>query len=146
MTEPKRFQQGIKNIHRFVSVNHSIVAHLSSLSYLLQQEQNTYRSSIVNGVMLQTQVHFNNAVHVLLSRQDLIQKSDTTAISLMNHQVQALLEKRKLEIAAGDLETDTKSELVKNKSVTDQFNFIQSNAAAICKICYEYEAEMRNES
>jgi uncharacterized membrane protein YccC len=146
ISEPKRFQQGIKHIHRFVSVNHSIIAHLSSLSYLLQKEENAFRSPLVNEVVLQTELHFHNAVHVLLMARAQVQKNDSTAIAAMNHQVQALVDKRKAEIAAGALETDTKSELVKTKSVTDQFNFIHGNASVIYKICCEYEAEMRNEN
>ena len=52
---------------------------------------------------------------------------------------------RKVEIMNGQLETATKKELVEMKSVTDQFNFIFSDAAVIYKISMEHNTEMMDE-
>ena len=76
----------------------------------------------------------------LLNQKEAVQKPDSFALKSINEKVQILLEKRKLEIAEGKLETKTKKELVETKSVTDQFNFIYSNASVICKISNDYDA------
>ncbi len=142
ISEPKRHQQGIKNVHRFVAINHTLISHLSSLSYLLQTELNTFRSPDLLPVIDNTRQHFKNAMLNLLNQKEAVQKPDSFALKSVNEKVQILLEKRKLEIAEGKLETKTKKELVETKSVTDQFNFIYSNASVICKISNDYDAEM----
>lgn len=142
ISEPKRHQQGIKNVHRFVAINHTLISHLSSLSYLLQTELNTFRSPDLLPVIDNTRQHFKNAMLNLLNQKETVQKPDSIALKTINEKVQVLLEKRKLEIAEGKLETKTKKELVETKSVTDQFNFIYSNASVICKISNDYDAEI----
>jgi len=142
ISEPKRHQQGIKNVHRFVAINHTLISHLSSLSYLLQTELNTFRSPGLLPVIDNTRQHFKNAMLNLLNQKETVQKPDSIALKTINEKVQILLEKRKLEIAEGKLETKTKKELVETKSVTDQFNFIYSNASVICKISNDYDAEI----
>ena len=66
------------------------------------------------------------------------------SLKILNEQVDALVEKRKMEIANGQLETPAKKELVETKSVTDQFNYIFSDAAVIYKISLEHDKEMMN--
>jgi hypothetical protein len=67
---------------------------------------------------------------------------DLSSVKLLNEKVSALVEKRKKEIINGQLETPTKKELVETKSITDQFNYIFSDAAVIYKICTEHDMEM----
>jgi hypothetical protein len=59
----------------------------------------------------------------------------------MNERVTLLLEKRRQEIEAGNLETHTKKELVETKSITDQFNNIFSDVLAIYNVSKEYQLE-----
>ncbi len=70
-----------------------------------------------------------------------LQKPDSTALKQINEKVQQLLDLRKAEIAKGELETPAKKLLVETKSVTDQFNFIYSNASAIFKISSRHESD-----
>ncbi len=142
LSEPKRFRQGVKNVHRFVVINHTLISHLTTLSYLLQTALLKFRSTDILPVIQNTQLHFKNAVLILSDAQASIQKPDGSGLKIINEKVNELLEKRKMEIAEGDLETPTKKELVETKSVTDQFNYIFSDAADIFKICREHDAEM----
>lgn len=141
MTEPKRFRQGLKNVHRFVSLSHTLMSHITSLSYLLQTEQNSFRSSDVVPVVESTRLFFKNAMTVLSLGNAEPQKPDSTALKLINEKVQKLVDERKVEIARGDLETAAKKQLVETKSVTDQLNFIYSNASALFKISKTHDAE-----
>ena len=51
-----------------------------------------------------------------------------------------LFELRKTEIAAGKLETETKTKLIRSRSVTDQFRFINNLSADILKNVTEFTA------
>lgn len=142
LSEPKRYQQGIKNIHRFVSINHSLVSHMSSLSYLLQTELNHFRSQKLLPVIDNTRLYFKNTVHQISEQPEKIIKTDSTCLKPINELVVTLLHARKEEIAAGQLETKLKKEMVDTKSVIDQFNFIHSNAAVLYKLSKEYQASI----
>ncbi len=141
MTEPKRFRQGLKNVHRFVSISHSIVSHIASLSYFLQTERNTYRSTDVVPVVDSTKVFFRNAIGGLSASPAGQHKPDNAALKLINEKVQQLLDIRRQEITDGELETTIKKQLVETKSVTDQLNFIYSNAASLAKISSTHDAD-----
>ncbi len=140
LSEPKRYQQGIKNIHRFVSINHSIVSHMSSLSYLLQTELNSFRSQKLIPVIGNTRLYFKNAVLQLSGEPEKMIKTDSSCLKPINELAVTLLHARKDEIAAGHLETKLKKEMVDTKSVIDQFNFVHSNAAVLYKLSKEYQA------
>ena len=144
MTEPKRFRHGLKNVHRFVSLNHTLVSHITSLSYLLQTERNGFRSPHVVPVVENTKVFFKNAMMALSIGAADQQKPDNTALKQLNEKVQQLLDKRKIEITEGQLETAAKKQLVETKSITDQLNFIHSNASAIFKISSTHDADTVN--
>jgi len=145
LSEPKRYQQDVQHILRFVSINHTIIAHLASLSYLLQKESNSFRSEHLEQVIETVKTYFENAIAILSGQADLVKQADSTVMSKLNQQMQVLLEVRKLEIVEGKLETSTKKTLMETKSVLDQFNFIYSNAAVLCKIIKEHEGEMTSE-
>lgn len=140
LSEPKRFQQGTKTVHRFVSLNHTLTAHLATLSFLLQTEKNLFRWNQLQAVIDLTQQYLQQSM-ALLEEQPLLQKPDHVAMKQMNERVTLLLEKRRQEIAVGNLETHTKKELVETKSITDQFNNIFSDVLAIYNVSKEYQLE-----
>ncbi|MBC7867559.1 MAG: FUSC family protein, partial [Gloeobacteraceae cyanobacterium ES-bin-316] len=144
LSEPKKYQQDVQHIHRFVSINHAIIAHLASLSYLLQKEKNSFRSADLQQVIEAVEIYFDNAINILSAQADLTKQANNDGLKKLNEQMQVLLQARKIEIAAGNLETNTKAALVESKSVIDQFNFIHSNAAVLCKIVKEHEAGVVN--
>lgn len=140
LSEPKRFQQGTKTVHRFVSLNHTLTAHLATLSFLLQTEKNLFRWNQLQAVIDLTQQYLQQSM-ALLEEQPLLQKPDHLAMKQMNERVTLLLEKRRQEIEAGNLETHTKKDLVETKSITDQFNNIFSDVLAIYNVSKEYQLE-----
>ena len=140
LSEPKRYQQNVQHIHRFVSINHAVIAHLASLSYLLQKELNSFRSVELMQVIEVVKISFDNAIAILSGQHNLIQQPDDNPMKKLNEKIQVLLAARKLEITQGNLETSTKKSLAETKSVLDQFNFIFSNAGVLCKITKDFEA------
>jgi len=144
LSEPKRFRQGVKNVHQFVVINHTLISHIATLSYFLQTTLTSFRSPGLLPVIHNTQSYLHNAMRLLSGGLNDLQKPDNAALKRLKDKVNELLELRKIEIEAGLLETPLKKELVETKSVTDQFDFIFSDATAIYKVCSEHLAEMNS--
>lgn len=143
LSEPKRFRQGIKNIHQFVVMNHTLIAHFATLSHLLQKDIISFRSENLLPMIQKTKVHFNNARIVLQDSKLPTQSDEAFNTQGIQNRLAALVEKRKAEIEAGLLETPVKNELVEIKSIVDQFNYILNDARAIYKIAAEHDREMQ---
>jgi uncharacterized membrane protein (TIGR01666 family) len=142
LSEPKRHRQGIKNVHKFVSINHTLISHLATLSWYLQTNKVSFRSAHLEPWIEATMQYFKTAESLLAEPQEntaLPPKPDLGALQAM---INSLVEKRKAELINGQLETPTKKELVETKSVTDQFNYILSDASVIYKLCVEHDTEM----
>ncbi len=142
LSEPKRHRQGTKNVHRFVVLNHTLVSHLATLSYLLQGARFNIPPADFIGLVHNTKLYFNNSIHILQQQSDKVRDPDLDNLKTLNEKIAALVEKRKTEIANGQLETVTKKEMVETKSVADQFNYIFSDVAVISKVCAEHDSEM----
>jgi uncharacterized membrane protein (TIGR01666 family) len=144
LSEPKRHRHGAKNVHRFVVINHTLISHLATLSYLLQITRVKFRSPDLLPLIQKTDIHFKNAVSLLSMENKSIEPNETGNLQPLQEKLATLIEKRKWELMNSQLETPTKKELIETKSVLDQFNFILSDASAIHKISIEYDAEMQN--
>jgi hypothetical protein len=86
--------------------------------------------------------YFKTAESLLAGQKENTALPPTPDLSALQEMINNLLEKRKAELMNGQLETATKKELVETKSVTDQFNFILSDASVIYKLCVEHEKDM----
>jgi uncharacterized membrane protein YccC len=133
LSEPKRYQRGIENIHRFVVLNHTLTSHIATLSYYLNVRLNKFRSPALIPVIENIRLQLSNAIHYLEAEEDAIIKANKGPLRNINEYTDELLERRKQEIAQGKLETETKQTLVEVKSVIDQFNYIYGITASITK-------------
>jgi uncharacterized membrane protein YccC len=142
LSEPKRHQAGIENIHRFVVLNHTLTSHIATLSYYLKTMENVYRSPAFEPVIKDTVQYFTNAT-AALDRKEITGTTTSQKQSLrsLNEQTEILMEKRRQELQGGFLETTTKKLLIQTKSVTDQFNYIYSIATDINKVSSGIELE-----
>ncbi|MBK7883676.1 MAG: hypothetical protein IPJ81_07620 [Chitinophagaceae bacterium] len=139
LSEPKRFQKGIKTIHKFVVLNYMLTSHLATLAYYLNISLNNYRSKELLPVIENTSLYFDQAIHCLQSGDGILAKPSAQVLNSLNEYAASLLDLRKQEILKGQLETGTKKLLIEVKSVIDQFNYIFSLAADIARICKSYE-------
>lgn len=142
LSEPKRHRQGVKNVHRFVVLNHTIISHLATLSYFLQITKVQFRSTDILPLIQNTEHYFQNTARLLSMLQEKIEPLEPGQAELIYEKLSSLIEKRKYELLNGQLETPTKRQLIETKSVIDQFNFILSDVSAIHKICVEYQDDM----
>ncbi len=134
LSEPKRFQKGIENVHQFVVFSHILTSHFATLSYYLNVRQSTFRSADLLPVIENTQLNFSNAIHFLSLREGIPGRADRNALDKINNHAEILLAKRREELLQGQLETDTKQLLVESKSVIDQFNHIYGVSADMAKV------------
>lgn len=137
LSEPKRYQKGIENIHSFVVLNHTLTSHIATLSYYLNVRQNKFRSPALIPVVENNRLQLSNAIHYLEGDEASIIKPNKGPLTNINKYTNELLEQRKNEIAQGKLETETKQTLLEVKSVTDQFNYIYGVTASITKTSKE---------
>jgi uncharacterized membrane protein YccC len=142
LSEPKRHQAGIENIHRFVVLNHTLTSHIATLSYYLRTVENVYRSHAFEPVIKDTVQYFANAISSLDHKEITgITTSQKQSLRSLNEQTEILMEKRRQELQQGFFETATKKLLIQTKSVTDQFNYIYSIATDINKVSSDLEIE-----
>lgn len=141
LSEPKRFQKGIEDIHRFVVLNHTLTSHIATLSYYLQAVENLYRAPEFADVIKDTVQYFNNSIAKLQNKTVESEMPEKESLKRLNEKAELLLKQRREEVQQGMLETDTKKLLIQTKSVTDQFNYIYSIATDIYKISKTIESE-----
>ncbi len=137
LSDPKRYQQGIESIHRFVVLTHTLTSHLATLSYYLNIHVNSFRSPQLVPAIENTRLFITKAIDELEEKEGTMITPNKGPLKLLNQYTEDLLEKRKEEVAAGVLETKTKQTLIEVKSVTDQFNYIHSLTSSIFKNCKE---------
>ncbi|MEO6539516.1 MAG: FUSC family protein, partial [Ferruginibacter sp.] len=142
LSEPRRHRQGIKNVHKFVVINHTLISHLATLSYLLQTNKVSFRSADLWPWIQKTRMYFDTSIKLLTVQQEKAALPQSPDLSALQELINTLVEKRRAELINGQLETATKKELVETKSVTDQFNYILSDAVVIYKLCTDHDADM----
>ncbi|MEJ7610432.1 MAG: FUSC family membrane protein [Ferruginibacter sp.] len=133
LSEPKRFQKQMETIYRFVVLNHILSSHFAALSFYLNEQKEVFRSPALKPFIDNTTGGFRSSLN-LLSGEPV--REETTAVEMLegiNKEEDILFALRKTEIAAGNLETSTKTKLIRSRSVTDQFRFINNLSADIFK-------------
>jgi len=134
LSEPKKYQAGIKEIHRFVALNQLLSSHLASLSYFLNNNSEHFKPVNLEPATDLILDELNNAYHQLEHDPGLVVETDNAVLNPVFTHSNNILKKRKEEISEGFLETETKKELVATKSITDQFIFIYSLAKDMSKV------------
>jgi uncharacterized membrane protein (TIGR01666 family) len=134
LSEPRRHKKGAEKVHRFVVLNHMLTSHIATLSYYLQTKKELFRSPAFEPVVKDTLQNIRNAITLLDSDKTPPVVSGKQSLRALNEYAETLMEKRKLELEEGLLETNTKNLLIQIKPVTDQFNYIYSIAADINKV------------
>ncbi len=134
LSEPKRYQAGIKEIHRYVALNQLLSSHLASLSYFLYNNSEYFKPVDLEPSAKLILDELNNAYYHLEHTPGLVVDTDQAVLNPVFTHSNKILKKRKEEVSIGILETETKKELVATKSITDQFIFIYSLVKDMTKV------------
>ena len=132
LSEPKKFQKSTEYIYRFVVLNHILTSHFSALAFYLDEQKKIYRSRSFLPVMNNTEQKFSAALDII-NGTHAAEQIETDILSHIREETETLLDIRRQEVAAGNLETETKKKLIEIKSVTDQFGYIYNLSEDIFK-------------
>ncbi len=126
LSEPKRHQKNNELIYRFVVLNHILTSHFSALAFYLEEQKHLYRSAGFLPVIRETEEKFKISFGIISGNNtggEFI-PGEADILRPLHFEADILMQARRKEVSAGDLETDTKKKLVEMKSVTDQFTYI----------------------
>ncbi len=142
LSEPKRYQKGIKAVHRFVVLNNILASHLATLAYYIKLQVSTNRNENLQPVI--------ESIQQMLLHSEMILNNERTeklinrdALNTLNEKVQDFLKIRKMEIANREMETETKDKLIEIKSIADQFNFVFNTCSDIQKSLLDLQLELK---
>ena len=135
LNEPVRQQKGIEQIHRFVVLNQMFLSYVGSFNHTLQMKNLTYQPHELKNVLDAIEKYLDTSRNILQieSIEEPINMPTNETLKILQKPANQLLQKRKQELEAGLLETDTKRPLFETKSVVDQFTFIFQTAAEMYK-------------
>ena len=142
LSEPKRYQKGIKAVHRFVVLNNILASHFATLAYYLKLQVATNKNENLQPVIESIQKMLLHSEKILNneSSEKLI---DREALNKLNENVQDYLKIRRMEIAKREMETETKDKLIEIKSIADQFNFVFNTCSDIQKSLLDLQLELK---
>ncbi|MDB5192723.1 MAG: hypothetical protein JWQ96_2286 [Segetibacter sp.] len=134
LSDPKRRQTGIKEIHRFVVLNHMLVSYIATLSHNKHFNSLKNSSPTLSKVVQDIQLYFKNAIAQLQQEKTDEHILDNESLSILNEQTNTVVKQRYDELQKGLLETPTKKTLFEMKTISDQFNLIYRAVVDINKI------------
>lgn len=135
LSEPKSQQPGLQQIHQFIVLNHILISHIASLTQQLQDYRYQLQKEVLENLVLDINRNFEKAMARLShEKYNGEEPNPNRSLKLLNQQAEALMEKRKTELEAGQVETETPRLLIKMKSVVNQYNFIYHMTADLEKV------------
>ncbi len=141
VSEPKRMQHNMEEIHHFVVLCHMLMSYIATLSQFIQRMDSTELASEFLSLINYLIEYLKNAKAMLEGVQvteDIKQIKE--ALQSVNDHANALLQKRQIELSQGLAESETRKQLGRVKSIVDQFNFIFNVACDINKTARQLAA------
>jgi len=136
LSEPKRKQKNIEQIHQLVVANHMLTSHIATLASYADKLDPEFITDDYQPLLILTKYHLARAIAFIehkeiKSENNLIDPSQTR---LLDKRINTLLHIRGEELKQGKIETDTRKILSEFKSIADQFYFIYKISIDIEKI------------
>jgi uncharacterized membrane protein YccC len=142
LSEPESQRKQIEKVHQFVVLNHRLTSHISTLSHYYHSQMKIYGQVDLEPVVEGTTDYLNRSMQHLNKLPVSGTAADKKdALMQLYEEVNVLLEMRRQELRAGQLETGTKKTLSEMKSIVDQFKFIFKIAAEVEKLSTSVDLE-----
>jgi uncharacterized membrane protein YccC len=136
LSEPRRQQKRITDMHQFVVSNHMLTSHTATLAYYVDPFAAKFADAAYEPLVNDIVQRLRCAVAVL--KNEAVPAAPAVAkeeLRVLNDRLNRLMEQRKDELDAGTgAMTDTRRQLSEFKPIADQFNFIVKVAADIEKL------------
>lgn len=143
LSEPRRFQKGIKGVYRFAVLNHILSSHLAALVYYKYSRNYPIQSEKITPLAKAIEDNFSNAKSYLDGNFDALLIVKSNANEEANNLTATFLNQRKTELQNGVLESETKDKLIEHKAVIGQFNHIFTLSGEIAKACKKFQEEAK---
>ncbi|RYY56009.1 MAG: hypothetical protein EOO09_08245 [Chitinophagaceae bacterium] len=137
LSEPRSQQKNARPMHQFVVMVHMLNSHIATLSHYSTSLAAKYHSDEFNQVTEAVIDDLENAI-ALINRLPADDDPETSTPLLLNVRVNELVNKRKLELQQGLVDTETRISLSEFKPIVDQFLFISGITADLEKISLEF--------
>ena len=138
LSEPRRRQKNLGQIHQFIVLQHMLSSHIATLSAISGPGSSAFQPADFQGVILAIVQKLQLAKAVLLRDEETNDIPDNReAVRQLHDQVNGLMLQRKSELDQGIIESETRKNLSDIKPVADQFNFIYKISVEIEKLCQE---------
>jgi len=134
LSEPRRKQENMSYYHQFVASSYMLTVHIAALSALASRTKNNFEANDFEPLVNNINDKFKRAIHLVKERVDKPLASSRAAP--ITGKVQVLLQQRQKEIESGlgDVASEARITLRELKSVTDEFEIIDSIVSDEIKI------------
>lgn len=126
LSEPKRVKEKTSYYHQFVASNQMLVAQIATLSFYIKNLKLIYSSKDFEPLIKNINDKFKRALNIIENKSD---KENTSSRNApIFNKVQMLFQQRQNEIESGlnDTQTEARITLRTLKSITDEFELIDS--------------------
>ena len=133
MNEPKNKQGDIKKLHQFAVLIYTLNSHIVTLADFAQKFSGKYHTDDFSQVAEYIAVELNEAKNNIAAEKfSTLQKKDS--LNELKSEMDELVDRRRLELQQGLIDTETKTTLIEYKPIVDQFLFISRIAGDIKKL------------
>jgi uncharacterized membrane protein YccC len=137
LSEPRRQQKRIAEMHQFVVSNHMLTSHTATLAYYVEPFAVKYADAGYQPLVDDIIRRLDQAVSILRDQAvaELPPSSNKEGLRILNEKVDLLMEQRKAELdGLATVGVGIRKQLSEFKPIADQFNFIVKVSADIEKL------------
>jgi uncharacterized membrane protein YccC len=131
LSEPKSKQKKAREAHQFVVANHMLTANIATLSLFIQKPPSSEIRQVFAPVVATISTRLQTALAHFQHAGMAANEENKMAFRNLNDKLNELLQRRKMELEKGIIDSETKKELSAFKPIADQFNFINKAATDI---------------
>jgi len=141
LSEPRSKQKHAGRMHQFVVSSHMLTSHIATLSYYTQPMPPGSMELDYGPVIQATSTRFEFTIGMLEGKAA-NETAGKSGLRQLNDKMDALLERRRSELAQGILDSSTRKLTSVLKPIVDQFNFIAKAAEDIERLSGSLMAEI----
>lgn len=129
LSEPKKNEVYPQLLHQLVVSNHMLTSHIASLAIYAKSLAPRYQSDAFKPVAESIEAQMNSALHLALGDKTPLANNTDHGFSNLRYKIQELLTMRIGELKEGAQHSDVRKTLSAYKTITDQFEIINTITA-----------------
>ncbi len=138
INEPEGRQKGVAKLHKFVVLNQTLTSYVAGFSKYTKLKHEFPNEYLINATQ-EILANIDLAIAYLKREEKEFENiSGKKALQNLNEFSNKLMEKRRLELKDGFVDSEIRKQLIKVKSVTDQLNLLYNVVLDIEKVSKAY--------